>query len=66
MMECLVCNPEEVTYTMVAEGPYISVIIDNIFGDLRIMARGEYNCWYYPRFCPECGRKLREKSRVFG
>lgn len=65
-MECPVCNPEEVINIMVAKGPYISVNLDNVFGDLRIVARGEYDCCYHPRFCPECSRKLREKSRIFG
>lgn len=63
---CLYCDIEKVTDITVAEGQYIRVNLDNIFGDLRIVAHGEYDCCYYPKFCPECGRKLREKSRVFG
>lgn len=65
-MVCLVCNPEEVKDTLVAEDRYIRINIDNIFGNIRIIAHGENDCCYYPKFCPECGRKLPENPSVFG
>lgn len=63
-MKCLVCNPDEATDINVAYGNYIRINLDNIFGDLRIVAHGEYDCYYKPRFCPECGRILRSRSSI--
>ena len=64
MNRCRFCDPDSTLDECLADGRYISMVADNIFGDLRIVGKADYTCVYYPRFCPECGRQLREYSRL--
>lgn len=61
---CAYCNPREMgSRFLVADGGYTSLYLEIIDED-RIGMYGvgdDYTDYYFPKFCPECGRRLREE-----
>lgn len=60
--KCKFCDPDIFgTYLIAKEiRPYITLQLENSFGYVRIIAAGDNNADYAPKFCPECGRELTD------
>lgn len=58
MDKCIICNGgiEEI-----ARGGYTAILFMQCRdGRYAIVAEGEDDAVYYPKFCPECGRRLAD------
>ena len=61
---CAYCNPREIgSKFLVADGSYTALYLEIIDEDRIGMygAGDDYTDYYFPKFCPECGRRLREE-----
>lgn len=60
---CAYCNPREMGRFLVADGNYTHLYLEIIDEDRIGMygAGDDYTDYYFPKFCPECGRRLREE-----
>ena len=48
-------------YRRIADGDYAELLFGVEHGGRYVMvAEGEGRAFYYPRFCPECGRRLTD------
>ena len=44
---------------ILAEEPYTCLEAEwNEHNELKLTAYGDYDAVYYPKFCPECGKKV--------
>lgn len=58
MIPCRYCNEDCYGCYTLSRAPWTRLELDNISGDVFIIAHGDNDCSYKPKFCPECGRKL--------
>lgn len=50
---------------LMAAQPYTGIEIQNTKKDgFSIIATGDFSAVYYPKFCPECGRKLLDNEQI--
>jgi len=63
-MMCKFCDPKigEDFYIGETHLPYISLTLENSYGQITIRAIGSNHEAYYPKYCPECGRKLTDED----
>lgn len=66
---CLVCHPKRFIwgsnwyYTELDDSDnYTSLRVELLGDELEIVACGDDEAHYYPKFCPECGRRLKEEG----
>lgn len=61
---CEFCDPETIIKTIASNNDHLEVVIANCYGRTEIYAfdncYGNFTDSYYPKYCPECGRKLRD------
>lgn len=61
---CKFCESTKSYNTLVTDGHYLEITMANEREGITIWAynnlSGEYTDNYYPKYCPECGRKLRD------
>ena len=44
---------------VLAEEPYTSLVAEwDENNKLKLVAYGDYDAEYYPKYCPECGKKV--------
>lgn len=60
-VECPYCD-KDTDFKKVFREPYVSLIIENWNGEVSITASGDNRVSYYPKYCPECGRQLKEED----
>lgn len=58
-VDCPFCD-NNTSFIKVFSGKYISLSIENCYGDVYIIANGDNSISYKPKYCPNCGRKLQE------
>lgn len=58
MEPCKYCNEDVYSHYVLSEAPWTRLELDNCAGDVTIIAHGDSDCSYKPKFCPECGQKL--------
>lgn len=59
MEPCKYCDENVYSSYIMSEAPYVHLSLNNWGGDVFILAHGDNDCAYSPKFCPECGRKLK-------
>ena len=65
---CLVCHPKRSVWggwrsTDLDDSAQYTSLLVQLWGDeLMIVACGDDEACYCPKFCPECGRRLTEKD----
>lgn len=65
-MMCKFCDTKiaDEFYIGEKDPPYISLVLENIFGQVFIIATGSNTELYSPKYCPECGRKLKDDEEA--
>ena len=59
--KCRLCD-SEVFYVELSSAPNIALRAAN-FGYIAMWASGDLDTpYYFPKFCPECGRELRDEQ----
>ncbi len=58
MEPCKYCSEDSYGCYTLSSAPWTRLELDSISGDVYIIAHGDSDCSYMPKFCPECGRKL--------
>ncbi len=58
---CKFCDENRYYEEFVGESgkPYISIFLVNLCGNIFIRADGDNTDFYHPKYCPECGRRLK-------
>ena len=66
MESCSYCDPGSYGEYVLSSAPWARLKLFNNGGDVTISAHGDNDCYYEPKFCPECGRRLIRISKLFG
>lgn len=65
MEHCRYCDEAGYVDVILSEEPYIGLELWNWDGRVKMITYGSgHRCSYTPKFCPECGRKLREEDNL--
>ena len=56
-VDCPFCD-NNTSFIKVFRDKYISLSIENHYGEVSIIADGDNSISYSPKYCPNCGRKL--------
>lgn len=60
-VDCPFCD-KNTSFIKVFRDKYISLSIENRYGDVYIIANGDNSISYKPKYCPNCGRKIQENE----
>lgn len=59
MEPCKYCDENVIYFHCdLSSAPWTRLKLYNWGGDVAIVAHGDNDCSYEPKFCPECGRRL--------
>lgn len=58
---CKYCDKDNV-YEEKRTEDYTTLEIENFYGEVYIRAYGDGCVGYMPKYCPECGRKLKDET----
>lgn len=59
MEPCKYCSEDSYSQFVLSSAPWTRLALDNSAGYVTISAHGDNDCYYEPKFCPECGRRLK-------
>ena len=60
-VDCPFCD-KNTSFIKVFSDKYISLSIENHYGEVSIIANGDNSISYKPKYCPNCGRKIQENE----
>ena len=60
-VDCPFCD-NNTSFIKVFSDKYISLSIENRYGDVYIIANGDNSISYKPKYCPNCGRRIEENE----
>lgn len=65
MESCRYCDENVYGFYIMSQAPYVYLKLENWSGDVRMIAHGDNDCMYEPKFCPECGRRLKGENNEY-